>query len=225
MFEDALRYPREGDGVVERIAIGGVLGILSPLVVPALALFGYLIRVIESVDAGDDHVPPPFEDWEGLIVDGLKAAVIGIAYGLVPSVIFTLAVLAFLLPVATSDGPTGWVAGALGLVVGLVVILLAAIVSLAFAYVLPAGLVAFARTGRLDAAFSLATIRRIATHGDYAAAWLVAFVISVGADVIAGLLVLTTVGAVLVPFLAFYGAVASAYAIGGGVRDASLPDR
>lgn len=60
VIEDGLSYPMREDWV-GRIVIGGVLGLLSVLVIPTFAVFGYLVRVLERTVAGDG-VPPAFDD-------------------------------------------------------------------------------------------------------------------------------------------------------------------
>lgn len=230
MFEDALRYPWTGDDRLETIVVGGVLGLLGMLVVPMFLVFGYLVRVVRRVGEGDE-APPSFDDWGELLVDGLKAFVVVLVYGLVPAFVLTVAALALFLPVTvveeTGPGATassGTLIDPVGLVVALAVVVLALGLTLVALYLLPAGVAALARTGRLGAAFSPSQLRRIGLSGRYATGWLVAVGISILASVAAGVLAATVVGAVLVPFVNFYGNVAGAYAIGRGVREVPRTD-
>ena len=66
MLEDGLSYPIRGDWI-GRIVIGGILGLLTVLVIPAFLVVGYLVRVLEETVAGDE-VPPEFTDWGGLLI-------------------------------------------------------------------------------------------------------------------------------------------------------------
>ena len=61
MLGDALSFPRNDDDWLETVLIGGVLSILGVLVVPAILVNGYLLRVLEAAVA-DEETPPRFED-------------------------------------------------------------------------------------------------------------------------------------------------------------------
>ena len=220
MLEDALRYPAEGDDALTTIAIGGVLGLLGFLIVPAIIVLGYLIRVIRAVHADRAAEPPAFEDWEDLLVDGFKALVITFAYTLVP----TLLVMAAVVPVfviagvSTGGGGTtnfGAVIALVVLAVGLVGVLLL----LAAIYLVPAALATFASTGRLGAAFSPAELRAVGGSSTFVTGWLIAVVVTLLVGFLEGILAATIVGLLVVPFLSFYGNVAAAYALGAGLPE------
>ncbi|MEF8973981.1 MAG: DUF4013 domain-containing protein [Haloarcula sp.] len=222
MLEDAIRYPWNGEQKVETILIGGVLSLLGVFFIPVLFVFGYLVRVIRAVSDGDDEVPPVFDEWGDLLVEGLVAFLITLAYSLVPLVVIGLAIASFVLPfsvVTTAAGePTPGIAVG-GVLLALVVAFVTILVSLGFAYLLPAAVAAYAVTGRVGSAFSPGTLRAIGGSRTYAVAWLVAVAIGIGAQVVGGFASVTVIGAVLVPFVSFYGNVAGAYAIGTAVRE------
>lgn len=89
MFEEAVNYPRNSDDATTTILIGGVLGVLSVLVIPTVLVAGHLVRVLrESMD----ETPPVFDEWGDLLVDGLKVAVVAFAYSLLAIVVFTVTV-------------------------------------------------------------------------------------------------------------------------------------
>jgi len=69
MLEDGLSYPIRGDWIGRIIIIGGVLGFLSVLLLPAFVIVGYLVRVLEQTIDGED-VPPEFDDWGDLLMKG-----------------------------------------------------------------------------------------------------------------------------------------------------------
>jgi hypothetical protein len=216
MFQDAVNYPRDGDSAVKTIAIGGVLLFLSFLVVPLFFAFGYVVRALRAVMHGNS-TPPVFDDWGELGLDGLKAFAIVFVYSLVPTVIVTAALF---LTIA-SFGPSGdtllsgLVAGLLFTVAALGILA----ISLAAAYAVPAAVVAYVRTDSVGAAFLPGELRPLLFSRTYATGWLVAFGISLLAGVVIGVLNATVVGAILVPFVAFYAYVAVAYAIGTAVRE------
>lgn len=234
MFEDAVRYPWRGEANLETVLVGGVLGLLGFLVIPVIAVFGYLVRVIQRVEAGDED-PPRFEDWGELLTDGLVATVIAVVYGLVPTLAVAVTALSVFLPFTVVEGDSVSVAGTalqstpapslLGPVALLAVVLVTVLLSLLAAYLLPAAVAAYALTGRFGAAFSPGTLRRLGGSRSYAVAWLVAFAVSILAQLLGGALAATVAGAVLVPFVSFYGNVAGAYAVGRGVRSVDLPQR
>lgn len=221
MFEEAIRYPWKGEKNVETIAIGGVLSLFGFLILPMFLVYGYAVRVIRQVSVGDDETPPVFEDYEELFVDGLKTFAIVLVYSLIPTAVVALAVGSWFVPVAVSSGSGGspGAVGVIGLVIGLLVLLVAAVVSLAFLYLVPGAVAAFARTGRLGAAFSPTELRAIGGHRGYAVGWAVAVGVTLLASIVGGAVSATVLGALLVPFLTFYGTVAAAYAIGNGVSD------
>lgn len=223
MFEDALRYPANGDDVLTTIAIGGILGLLGFLILPVFVVYGYLVHVVRAVSRGDDGTPPTFEEWGELLVDGVKGFVIVLVYTVVPATLLALAVApVFVISSVTvsSGAATGNGGGGLVTTVILLVILVVAGLSLvallAAVYIVPAALTAFATTNRLGAAFSLTHLRRIGGSGQFLTGWLIAVVLSVLAGFVAGVAAATVLGILLVPFVNFYGNVAAAYALGAG---------
>jgi hypothetical protein len=216
MFQEALNYPRNSDSAVKNVAIGGILLFLSFLFVPALAVFGYVVRSLRGVMNGVEE-PPEFDDWGDLLTDGAKAFVIGLAYSLVPAVIAVVAILASGLTVGIGGNGVGS-----GLAVGLialVAVVLVFVVSVLAAYIVPAAVVAWVRTDSLGAAFSPGELRVLAFSKTYATGWAVAFGIGLLAGIVSSALGAVFIGAVLAPFIAFYGNVAGAHAIGSAVRE------
>ncbi|WP_276271872.1 DUF4013 domain-containing protein [Haloarcula litorea] len=217
MFRDAIDYPRNSDSAVTTVLIGGVLTLLSVLVVPTFFVLGYVVRALRSVLGGSEE-PPVFDDWGDLFVDGLKAFAIGLVYSLIP----VGSALAALLVVGTATFAVGGDSPRTGIVVVLAAVgvaLLLTLVSLALVYVLPAAVVAWVRTDRLGAAFAPDELRPLAFSRTYATGWLVAVAIGLLANVVGGVVSATGVGGLLVPFLLFYAQVAGVYAIGTAVRE------
>jgi hypothetical protein len=216
MFQEALNYPRNSDSAVKNVAIGGALLFLSFLFVPALVVFGYVVRSLRNVMNGVEE-PPEFDEWGELLTDGAKAFAIGFVYSLIPLAIAAVAVLAS----GVTAGIGGNSAGS-GLAVGLIVLvasLATFVVSLLLAYLLPAAIVSWIRNDSLTAAFSPAEIRVLAFSKTYATGWAVAFGIGLIAGVVTGLLSSVLVGGLLAPFVTFYAYVAGVHAIGSAVRE------
>lgn len=216
MIEEAINYPRNGDDALRTVLIGGVLGLLSVLVVPIFLLFGFTVRVLRSVEAGEE-VPPTFGDWGDLFVDGLKAFAIALVYSLVPLIVLGVTAGGVIAAaVATGDVSPGAIAGAF---LGFAISGLLWLVAL---YVIPAALANFASEGRVGAAFDTSVLSGVLLDGRYATAWLVAFVFFVVASVVVGVLnVVPVLGFVVGAFVNFYVGVAAAYLYGHAFVDAS----
>lgn len=213
MLAEALAFPRADDGWLETVLIGGVLSILSFLVLPAIVINGYLLRVLRAAVEGDE-TPPRFGDWVDLFVDGLLVWVVQFVYIGIPSAILGVVVVSFVAigAVVTSAGaPVGPAAG-VGVLVALAVILVAVAGLLAVAYLLPAALANFARTGDFVAAFHLRTIARAAFSVDYFVAVVLAIAVAVVLGVVGGLLVFLLVGF----FVLFYLQVVVYHLFGQG---------
>ena len=222
MLEEAIRYPWTGEKKVETLLVGALLSVLGVFFVPALLVYGYLIRVIRAVGAGDDEAPPEFDEWTALLVEGFVGFLIGVVYAVVPLTVLGLAVASLLLPVTVVSSPGADPASNLaigGLLLALVVIVATVVIVVAAAYLLPAAIAAYAVTGRAGAAFSFGTLRDIGGSRTYAVAWLVAVVIAVAAQAVGGVVAATVIGVLLLPVISFYGNVAGAYAIGTAVAD------
>ena len=220
MFEDALRYPIERDDALTTIAIGGVLGLLGFLIVPAIVVLGYLVRVSRDVHADEDAPAPAFEEWETLLVDGLEPLAIALAYTLVPTLLITVAVVPVFVIAGVSSGGGGTTNFGVGIaLVVLAVGLVGLLLLLAAIYLVPTALATFASTDRLGVAFSPAELRAVGGSGTFLTGWLVALVVTLLVGFLESVLAATIVGILAVPFLNFYGNVAAAYALGAGLPD------
>lgn len=208
MLEDGLSYPLNGDSALGRIVIGGLLGFGSFLIVPAIALMGYLVWVLEGAARGDEE-PPAFEDWGEMIVDGLKAIVVSLVYGIIPFALVFVSFFVVLGGASAGDSAGGILGGigALGILVSLVAMFL-------LYYLIPAALTNMALEDSFGAAFDFGTIKQAVLSVDYLVAWLIPFVLAALVNVVVLLLSITVVGLVVVPFLQFYVQVAAFYMFG-----------
>ena len=213
MLEDGLSYPARGDWV-GRIVIGGVLGLLSVLVLPTFAVLGYLVRVLERTVAGDDE-PPEFDDWGDLLAKGVVATLIALAYSVVPVVLYVILV-------TVVAGIGSGVGGDLGALIGVTGALLALAflpVLLFVYYAVPAALTAYAVRGEASAAFDVDLLKPTLFSVDYLLAVLAPILVAIGVFVVSVVLLVTVVGAVLVPFVQFYGQVAVFRMFGAAFAD------
>jgi hypothetical protein len=210
MLTEALEYPRNHDDWVKTVIIGGLLALFTPLIIPAIFLAGYVVRVLRGSMNGEE-TPPVFDDWGELFSEGLGAAVIGIVYGLLPAiVIVATAVLGGAIALGGGDVAAG--AGSLIFLVG---VLVAFVLAIMMGYVVPAAVATYVQTGRIGSGFSWSALRPVLLNGTYANAWLVGFAIILGASVISGILnFIPLLGLLVGGFLGFYAAVAAYHVIG-----------
>lgn len=228
MLRQSLDYPRTGDDAVKTLLIGSILTLASVLLLPTVLVVGYVLRVLRGTDETD---APVFDDWEELLVDGLKGTAVTLAYFAVPILAGLVVAIGLLVAVSTftvTSGsgavpPRSAVAGGGLVLFGLTLVgLLAVVWSLAASYVLPAGLTRLATTGELGSAFAFRDLWTTVTTGSYATAWLLALAVSVGAGLVTGVVSLVpAVGAVASAFVLFYATVVAARLYGEGVARAT----
>lgn len=198
------------------MAIGGVLGYFSFLVVPLLASYGYQIEVLSSTASGD-RVPPDFEGWLGSAWVGFKAAVVAFLYVFVPNLVLgTVLVVVFVL--LGGLGPAEFAnpdrINELGLVLLGIAGVVTVFVELLIAYLLPAAMVNFAAEGSMRAAFGVRSVFGLAASGPYFLSTLLVPVVGFVVLVLS----LTVVGTVLAPAVAFWGTVATTRLFGIAYR-------
>lgn len=223
MLKDALLYPWDDGEAGTTLVVGGILTLIGVLVLPALVVLGYWLRVIDAELEGGDG-PPALEDWQSLLVEGFKAAVVLIAYVLVPLVIGVAIVAAILGGLGFRSGRViadPGSAAALGGVALIGFVLLGGL-ALALLYIVPAAIVLLAGTGEFRRAFDFDTVRAVVSADAYASAWLVALVIIVLEAVVLYVLNLASVGVIVSGFVGFYAVVATGHLYARGARDAGL---
>jgi hypothetical protein len=224
--------------------VGTVVALLSLFLYPVELLVivvmlvlwvGYLVRVAREVLDGSE-TPPGFDDIGALVRDGAVGVVIGVAYALPVGVILAAGgALALVLTggsVAVADAAdSDAIASAGGALFWLVVSgtgLLSLGYGLAATYLAPISLCRYAREDSVNEAFSLATLRRVGTDGEYVLAWL-AVVIAVGTVfVVQGVLTLVVIGVFiqpLVPFVVLYLYVAGFFLFARAYTDAGDGER
>ena len=223
MLRDAFAFPRNREGATRDLLIGGALVLSAPLVVPALLLVGYLLRVMNAAARGRE-VPPAFGDWGRLLVDGLAAAVVVVIWGLLPLVVLAggsvgTAVFVRLLrgpPTAPQVDIAAATTTQLGFVgaVGLALLLMAVVLWLH----LPAAVVALATQGRLRAAFQTGALWSIVGTKQYLVGMVLAVLVFVVGTVLATVLTPVLVGFVLL----FHVQVSVAYLLGRSVGGAAV---
>lgn len=207
MLREAISFPRSGDDWLPTILIGGILSILSPLILPGLVIQGYLVRVLRE-SGREERALPSFTEWGTLLVDGVKLIVINFVYSIlifIPYGVFVTSIIG-MGAVAGGDVPSTLST------VALVSLLVLVLVSLLVAYVVPAAMANFALEDSLGAAFHLSTIRRGAFTREYAVGWLLAILVGVVGGLVGLALSLLVVGI----FVLFYVQVAMWFLLGRG---------
>ncbi|MFC4359052.1 DUF4013 domain-containing protein [Halobium salinum] len=213
MIENSLNYLRNGDDWVKTLLIGGVLGLLGVLIVPTFIVYGYLMRVLRATMRGEERVPE-FDDWGDMTVDGLKAFVITLVYGIVPAILGTVFIGFGVLTLFTGGSTDSGILAGLGTAGVLFGVLLTLVLSLVAAYFIPAALANYGETGRIGSGFAFGELRPVLTSTKYLTAWAYAIAIAIGASVLVGIVSITGVGAIVAPFVSFYVGVAAAYIFG-----------
>ena len=178
--------------VVTPVWVVGVLSapallVSAPLALaPALVGRGYFVRVVaDAGSTGNRDGAPSFVSWNRLYRDGLKSLVLSAALLAPLAALLSLAAFAVVASgVGLVDlGPAVEVAerglgpggpAAVAVAVAGVLVLVVAAYLLAFAYVRPAALAAFAASGRLRDGLRPGRIAAVAGSGSYATAWVVA---------------------------------------------------
>lgn len=225
MISDSLNYLRTSENWVKTVLVGGILTLLGFLVVPAVLVLGYLVRVVRATMRGDETVPA-FDDWGELGADGLKAAVITLVYGLVPTVVAGLLVGGSVATITAGGNANSGGLAALGGVALFVGVLAMFVLGLLAMYVVPAAIANFAETGELGAGFRFGELRPALTSGKYFTAWVSGFAVIVAGSILSGVLnVVPLLGVVLGGFIGFYAAVAAYYLVGrawGDLRDIEM---
>lgn len=200
---------------MKTVLIGGLLSLLSVVLLPVIPLVGYLQRVFRTTAAGE-ATPPVFDDIEGLFVDGLRATAVSLVYFAVPLIagLFALVAVAVFVPVAAVSSGAGAAPRTVSAVGGVVVFALLGLGLLSFvwsilaSYLLPPALARVAETDEIRAGFALRSVWRTAATMEYLTAWLLALLVGVVASAVFGAVAgLTVVGGLLVPFGSFYLAV------------------
>ncbi len=213
MISQSLNYLRASDDAVRTVAIGGLLSILSVLIIPIFFVLGYLVRVLRQTTTGNDE-PPVFDEWGDLGVDGAKAFVIAFVYSFVPLALLGIIGI-FGIGVALLGLGDSAAGGLIGGTVALLLAVVAFAASLAGIYVTPAALSNYVSTDRLAGGFAFGTIWAAISTKTYAVGWLYAFaVILAGAFVVSVFSVVPVIGTILGLFVQFYALVAAYYIVG-----------
>lgn len=81
-LKSTFRFPFRGEGWQNRFFVGVALTFANLLVpiIPSLLVSGYTLRVMRRVIQGEEPTLPAWEDWGGLLMDGLRRLAVGLVY-------------------------------------------------------------------------------------------------------------------------------------------------
>lgn len=221
MLEEALSYPQDDDDLVRPYLIGSVLLLVSFVVgLTVIPLYGYLLQVLDDGRTGERGLPA-FEDFETIVIDGLKLFVLNLLYTGIPGILLSVVgglvfFLAVVSGVAVFDGGSGG-GSALFLVlllVGGLVTLVALVLALVGSLLLPAALARMRVQDDFGAALDVREVFGVAKNVDYLVAILLAWVVGFGFSVVGGLLSVVLVGlpVLLYGFMAVFHLYGQGYA-------------
>lgn len=188
----AIGYPKRNGWTATIISTAMVF--LSFLIVPFFILVGYGFRVARAAALGRPN-PPEYDDWGGLIVDGLRFTVV--------SVVFTVAVyLVIFVGLAVAGAADS-------------AILVLFLIPLYFAvvYALPAFQTAFVGSNSITGAFTDGRAISLLQSGYYAKSFLMYIALNIVLSIVATFALITIVGFFVVyaymvlAFGAFWGLV------------------
>lgn len=212
MLGEALTYPSRRDGWLKTVAVGGLLVLASPLVLPLFVLSGYFVSVLRS-SAHEVSRPPVFERWGDLLVDGLKATAIQVVYGVVALVLlFAVAVVALALSPAVSETAPSTTTTQNLTDASVGVLLFGYLFVAVVGYVSLAALARFAHEERIYSAFEVRTVVRTAFTSEF----FVAFVLAVGVGLVLGLIAAALSVILLGLFVLVYVQIVVSHLLGRG---------
>lgn len=206
MLSESIEFPRNGESWKRIALIGGILTLLSPLILPGILLYGYLVRCLRCGVRGET-VPPHFDEWPRMFAEGVGFIAIPAVYFITPNIVT---------PVLTDIGFAEPPGSALRIILGVVVILIGLGIFALF-FILPAAWARFAHEERWLAAFQFRELAASVLSTDYVLGVIVAIGIGISIGLLGMLLLVIVIGV----FILFYGQMAIFWSLGRGYGAAS----
>lgn len=203
----AIRFVMEDKQWISKLLIGTLMAVLGVLIVPALILQGYLIKIIRQVMNGQWDGLPEWDDWGDLLRDGFNVTVAQIVYTL-PFMILMFIGIAMTGGIASMSGSEDLAAIA-GTGGGLLMFCLIILFAIAFLFLAPAILIQYAIKDEFGALFRFGEVMDIIRNN--MADILIVFLVSIVAAI--AISVVMTVLA-LIPCLGWIAAFLIGLAVG-----------
>ena len=225
----AITYAFDDDRWVVKLLIGAGLMLLSFLIVPAIIVQGYLVKIVRNVMDGVEKPLPEWEDWGKLFMDGLNLTIAGLVYTAPIWLLMCCGGLLFL-PAGFTEGDTAEMMAAAGSISFLLVACLAMILGVLIALLYPALTVQYAKEDNLAACFRFSEV--IGMTRDNIGDVIVALLVLFGVGLVLGLLgIIPIIGWIFAILASFYTTVVSGHLFGqlgqnmvGGGKDKSFGD-
>lgn len=197
------------------IIIFSIIGILL-WIIAAIFIYGYLFRIIKATIAGINDLPN-FDDWEEMIMDGLKVIAVNIVYGILFGIIVAIPIVILVLifgflgslfsPYAVTSPISTWGSGIIFWIMYLVIFIIYLLMiglMLLYMILVPLGIANMASSGKIGSAFNFTEIRNKieSIRWGKAIIWAIAinFVITI-AVLVSYILGLLLIGIILIPIL------------------------
>lgn len=184
----SIRYVMEDRQWLSKLLIGVLMSVLGFLIVPALILQGYVVKIIRHVMGGNLDSLPEWDDWGKLLKDGFFVTVAQIVYTL-PFIILMFIGIAATGGIASVSGSEDLAAlAATG--GGLVLFCLVILFAVALLFLTPAILIQYAIKDDFGACFRFGEVADIIRNNmaDILIAFLVTLVAGIAISLIVGVL-------------------------------------
>jgi hypothetical protein len=159
-FGRGFRFVFDDADWIKKVLIGGGMMILAVFIIGAFWLMGYWVRLIQRVARGEERPLPEWDDWSGLLAEGLRPVGIYAAYifGALFPIVILFAGIVFvggsLSHMARASGDSDAIGGLMGL--GIMALYgFGWLFMMALMVYLPAALTRYALTGRFGAGFEV----------------------------------------------------------------------
>ena len=210
----SVRYVFDDKQWISKLVIGALMSVLSFLIIPALILQGYVVKIIRQVMNGDWDGLPEWDDWGGLLRDGF--------YVFVAELVYTLPFILLMIVGGLATGGMASLSGGDDLAAmvaaggGLLFLCLILLFAIAFLFLTPAILIQYAIKDDFGATFRFGEVFAIIRNNiaDILVAFLVtlvaAFAVSLIISVLSvipclGWIAAAIIGLAVGPYISFVG--------------------